>query len=285
MIAKVTNLTATSWGEGRIDVFGVDPVTGNILQLLFKNGSWANPNVIPNPFQGTRFEGYITACSWGDDRIDIFGADSKGQLLHYFYGGFIPRWQSEILGNQGLTGQMTACSWGPQRIDIFGLNASKDRMIQYYFDGSWEGPISHDYTDVLWIGKFNPFAQAITSASWGPDRIDIFGQDSSGTMEQIYFDGGWHGAILDPTTTTPISACAPEFGYVDTFSFDSKGNILHYFYDGAWKTKTIDNPFPGQNWTLQAASSWGKGRIDLFGMDESGKWRHVVHGWVPDDLP
>ena len=33
---------------------------------------------------------------------------------------------------------------GPNRIDIFGLNASRDRMIQYYFDNSWEGPVSHD---------------------------------------------------------------------------------------------------------------------------------------------
>lgn len=41
MTTKVTNLTATSWGKGRIDVFGVDPITGNILQLIFEGGSWA----------------------------------------------------------------------------------------------------------------------------------------------------------------------------------------------------------------------------------------------------
>jgi len=289
-MAKVTNLTACSWGEGRIDVFGVDRDTGNILQLLFENGSWANPNVIPNPFQGTRFQGYITACSWGKGRIDIFGADSEGQLLQYYYGGIVlPTWNAKILGHQGLTGQMTACSWGEERIDIFGLNATQDRMIQYYYDGSWEGPVSHDYTQVikakLIYGTFKPFAQTITSASWGSGRIDIFGQDSSGKMEQLYYDGSWGGSILDPTTTTAISACAPRSGHVDTFSLDSNCNILHVYYNGIWKSETVDNPFPSQNWTLQAASSWGKGRIDLFGLDEAGKWLHVVHDWVPEDLP
>lgn len=288
MTLEVGNLTACSWGEGRIDVFGVALNTGNLLQLKFENGSWAGPIEIPNPFQerNTQFQGYITACSWGKGRIDIFGADSRGQLLQYYYDG---TWNAEILGQPGLTGQMTACSWGEGRIDIFGLNDSRDRMIQYYYDGSWEGPVSHDYTQVikakLFFGTFKPFAQTITSASWGSGRIDIFGQDSSGKMEQLYYDGSWHGAILDPTTTTAISACAPESGYVDTFSLDSKGNILHIFYDGQWKSKTIDNPFPGHNWTLQAASSWRKGRIDLLGLDEAGKWLHVVHDWVPEDLP
>lgn len=284
MITKVTNLTATSWKKGRIDVFGVDPATGNILQLYFENESWSTA-VLPNPFQGTRFEGYITACSWGENRIDIFGADSNGQLLHFYYGGFISRWQHEILGKQGLVGQLTACSWGDNRIDIFGLSPDRKTMIQYYFDGSWEGPISHDYTNIFTFGTFNPFAQAITSASWGPGRIDIFGQDSTGKMEQIYFDAGWHGAILDPTTMNPISSCAPENGYVDTFSIASNGDILHYFYDGAWKTKTLENPFPTKTWTLQCASSWGKGRVDLFGLDQAGNWLHLAHGWVPEELP
>ena len=285
-----TNLTACSWGEGRIDVFGIDPTTGNIQQMYFENEGW-NTHVIPNPFQGieTRFQGYITSCSWGENRIDIFGADSGGQLLHYYYdSGWKP---GESLDKQGLTGQMTACSWGPNRIDIFGLNASRDRMIQYYFDGSWKGPISHDYTDVLTFGKLPEFAGAIACASWGSSRIDIFGQDSSGKMQQVYYDGGvisWHGAILDPTTsptTAVISACAPGTDNVDTFWRDDKGKLQHYYYDGSWRPQsTIDDPFPGRNWTLQTASSWGKYRIDLFGIDDAGKWLHFAHGWVPEVL-
>lgn len=180
---------------------------------------------------------------------------------------------------------MTACSWGPKRIDIFALNATKDRMIQYYFDDSWEGPVSHDYTEVLLIGKLNPFAFGINCASWGSNRIDIFGQDSTGIMEQIYYDGGWHGATLPQNNLTPIVVCAPESNHVDTFSIDPTGDILHVYYDGQWKTKTIDNPFPGQDWTLQSACSWGKGRIDLFGLDGAGKWLHVAHGWDPEALP
>jgi hypothetical protein len=290
-MTQVTNLTACSWGEGRIDVFGVDPATGNVQQLIFEDGRWQT-NLISNPFQGlgTQFQGYITACSWGDQRIDIFGADSAGQLLHFYYGGVVLNsWTQESLGKQGLTGQVTACAWGENRIDIFGLNTARDRMIQYYFDGKWEGPVSHDYTNIFRISTFNQFAQGITCASWGPGRIDIFGQDSTGKMEQIYFDSGWHGAILEPTTsptTAAISSCAPDDNSVDTFWIDSNGDIQHYYYDGAWRPqKKIDNPFPGKNWTLQTASSWRKGRIDLFGMDEAGTWLHVAHGWVPEDLP
>ena len=276
MMTKVTNLAACAWAEDRIDVFGVDPTTGNIQQLYF-DGSW-NRTVIPNPFQsmGTQFQGYITACSWGAERIDIFGSDAGGQLLHYYYGGFVlNRWSHESLGKQGLAGQMTACSWGKNRIDIFGLNATRDRMIQYYFDGNWEGPVSHDYeNDHFRMSGLKPFVGNITSASWGPSRIDIFGQDASGVVEQVYYDGGWASAFLEPTTSPTdavISACAPDNGSVDMFWKDSDGNIQHYYYDGAWRPqKTIDNPFAGRNWTLQTACSWGKGRIDLLSVTGRG---------------
>jgi len=286
-MTTVTNLTACSWGKNRIDVFGVDPTTGNIQQLYFENERWKT-NVIPNPFQtsNTQFQGYITACSWGEKRIDIFGSDSAGQLLQYYYDG---SWESgEILGKQGLTGQMTACSWGKDRIDIFGLNGARDRMIQYYYDGSWEPAVSHDYTKVLAFGTLPEFAGAITCASWGPGRIDIFGQASTGIMQQVYFDSGWYGSTLDPTTsptTAVISSCGPGSDNVDTFWRDNAGDIQHYYYDGSWRPqKKIDNPFPDRNWTLQTASSWGKGRIDLFGLDDAGKWLHVGHGWVPEEL-
>lgn len=282
-----TNLTACSWGEGRIDVFGVDPTTGNIKQMYFENERW-HTNVIPNPFQtiGTRFQGYITACSWGQKRIDIFGTDSGGQLLHYYYDG---SWeQGESRGNQKLSGQMTACSWGPNRIDIFGLNANRDTMYQYYYNNGWQPVYSHDYTKVLAIGTLPKFAGPIACSSWGPGRIDIFGQDSSGGLVQVYYDGGWEGATPDATTsptTALISTCAPGTENVDIFWRDDKGKLQHYYYDGSWRPQiTMDDPFPGRNWTLQTASTWGKGRIDLFGIDDAGKWLHFAHGWVPEVL-
>ena len=295
-MTRVTNLTACTWGEGRIDVFGVDPTTGNIYQMSFERDGWAN-NIILNPFQtmGTQFQGYITACSWGGERIDIFGSDASGQLLHFYSIGVGPNSSDvENLGKQGLAGQMTACSWGRNRIDIFGLNVTRDQMIQYYYDGKWEGPVSSNYeqNSARMVG-LRPFVGNITCASWGPNRIDIFGQDSSGVVEQVYYDGGWAygwGSVFHTATTSPtnavISACAPDNGSVDLFWNDSDGNLQHYYYDGAWRAqKTINNPFPGRNWTLQAACSWGNRRIDLFGLDQAGDWLHVAHGWVPENLP
>ena len=51
-------------------------------------------------------------------------------------------------------------------------------------------PVSHDYEkDDFRTAGLKPFVGNITSASWGPNRIDIFGQDSSGVVEQVYYDG------------------------------------------------------------------------------------------------
>ena len=194
--------------------------------MSFERDGWAN-NIILNPFQtmGTQFQGYITACSWGGERIDIFGSDASGQLLHFYSIGVGPNSSDvENLGKQGLTGQMTACSWGRNRIDIFGLNVTRDQMIQYYYDGKWEGPVSSNYeqNSARMVG-LRPFVGNITCASWGPNRIDIFGQDSSGVVEQVYYDGGWAygwGSVFHTATTSPtnavISACAPDNGSVDT---------------------------------------------------------------------
>ncbi len=104
-------LTVVSWGTNRIDVFGIGK-SGNVLQLWW-DGSWHWSNLgnsfssevtkrlgpphsyrasVGEPYQlwkrereRDRFAGPITANSWSEGRIDIFGFGESGNVLQLWF--------------------------------------------------------------------------------------------------------------------------------------------------------------------------------------------------------
>lgn len=115
-------LTAVSWGPNRIDVFGPGR-SGNVLQLWW-DGAW-HWDDLGNAFTGEvrgrcgpphefgasvgepyqlwrrertrdRFAGVVTAASWGEGRIDVFGFGETGHVLQLW---FDRGWHWSDLGN------------------------------------------------------------------------------------------------------------------------------------------------------------------------------------------
>src|SRR5258706_14619430 len=71
--------SATSWGSGRLDIFGVDNVPANpTLQHWFWQNSWLGPDLIGGSLN-LNFS--PSPVSWAAGRLDIFGVDGNTAAL------------------------------------------------------------------------------------------------------------------------------------------------------------------------------------------------------------
>jgi hypothetical protein len=185
-------ITATSWGPHRLDVFGMG-LDGNVKHLEFDgSGLWAWKTV-PQQFPaGQRFTGQLAATAWGTNRIDVFGFGQDGGLRQIWWNG--TTWQGTTLGNpfgsSPLAGQLAATSWGANRIDVFGVGVDGN-IKQVTWNGGWSS--TH-------LGNGFPggamFAGPIAATSWkGADRIDVFGLRGGATggdvLQLTYPPGTW----------------------------------------------------------------------------------------------
>jgi phospholipase C len=262
-------LAACSWGQNRIDTFGLDSA-GSVLQMYW-DGAWHWAN-LGNRFAGTQFAGELTACSWGENRIDTFGLDAAGNVLQLAWDGAW-HWNnlgSHFAGGARFAGELAACSWGKNRIDVFGLDTA-GHMLHLYWDGAWH-----------WENLGNGFAGGarlagqLTACSWGKNRIDVFGLDAGGNVLQLWWDGAWHwnnlGSHFSGTKFAgQLAASSWGENRIDMFGVDAGGNVLQLAWDGSWHWDNLGNHFSGTKFAGQlTACSWGKNRIDVFGLAAGG---------------
>jgi hypothetical protein len=71
-----------------------------------------------------------------------------------------------------VTGGLAAASWGPQRLDIFGVDAA-GHVQHMWYDPTLPNTMNG------WGAGWEDIGGAVTgglaAASWGPQRLDIFG--------------------------------------------------------------------------------------------------------------
>lgn len=259
-------LTATSWGNGRVDLFGLDK-DGKVLQFFFADGSW-RIHLLGNGFQNNRFKSRPTAVSWGPNRIDLLGLGNNEKILHLYWDG--RKWHWEQFGHQFkkdfFKGSITAVSRGEGKIDLFGPGRS-DRLLQLAINGKKK----HWYD--LGNGFSNDrFTGGISAASWSKDRVDIFGLGSkNGNLLQASWDGRWHWYDLgdrfsNDRMTGPLAVVSTGEGKLDVFSSSLKSGLLQLQWrNGRWTPRIRGNGFSKGGLTPLAATSWDGGRIDVFG--------------------
>jgi hypothetical protein len=73
---------AVTWAAGRLDVFGVDGDTTELLHWWWDNG-WGGPEAL-----GGKLSSSPRAVSWASGRLDVFGADAFTSGLLHWWGPF-----------------------------------------------------------------------------------------------------------------------------------------------------------------------------------------------------
>ncbi len=216
----------------------------------------------------------LAAASSGYNRYHIFGLNDQGEVTLLRWNG---EWHRNNLGKPSgdakpFAGGLTATSWGRKnRYDVFGV-ASDGSITQLWWDCKWHWsnlgkPEDHNLA---------PFTKStrLTSASWGSNRVDVFGVADDGNITQIWWDGQWHWSNLgkapegvSPFTGT-IAACSWGEGRYDIFGVGLHDKITQLYWNGAqWIWANLGKS-PQEIPSLIAhsvtATSLGENRIDVF---------------------
>jgi len=134
-----------------------------------------------------------------------------------------------------------------------------------------------------WGALGGSIASAPASASWGPNRVDVFATDSGGSLVHKWWDGyswnGWENLGGNLTSAPTVAAWSPN--RLDVFGRASNGTLAHKWWDGrAWSAwESLGGGVVGD----PAAVSWSGGRLDVFvrGTDNRLYHRWFGGGWAP----
>ncbi len=108
--------SAVSWAPNRLDVFGIDADTSQLVHWWWDNG-WGGPELL-----GGNLASAPSAVSWGPNRLDIFGIDADtNQLVHWWWDN---GWGGPELLSGNVTYGVSAVSWASGRLDVFGIDSS-----------------------------------------------------------------------------------------------------------------------------------------------------------------
>lgn len=226
-----SQLAATSWGEGRLDVFAINANDSALLHKYWDGSQWNPSDGLEN--LGSNLTGGVTAVSWNTSRLDVFATGAQKELLHIYYDGTVwSKWE-DINASVALS-EPTVSSWGPNRLDVFATGLDDGHLWHAAWDGSqwlaWEdlggtdliGPVAatswgpnridivalakdNSYYYKYWDGnQWNPtdntlypkggnFSSLPTLASWGVNRLDIFGVTNDAQLgHQTWYGSGWY---------------------------------------------------------------------------------------------
>jgi FAD/FMN-containing dehydrogenase len=120
-------LAATSWGVGRVDVFGVG-VSGRLLHWWQDGGSTFHEALTarwPDAFSADlRYAGPMVVSARGERRLTLVALLRGGELMRFDYDG---RWSSRSLGRRlfdgrRIVGGLSGVATGASRFDLLGID-------------------------------------------------------------------------------------------------------------------------------------------------------------------
>ncbi|EMC96273.1 hypothetical protein BAUCODRAFT_24080 [Baudoinia panamericana UAMH 10762] len=226
----------------------------------------------------------ISANSWGNGRIDVFGVAANGSILHKYHGpdGFEPLNPpfENFLGK--VISTPTSVSWRENRLDYFvvGTNGSLYNRFWNADDSSWQ---PWPYHEVLKGSNEGKDFVSVSAASWGSGRLDIVGMTKNGSYLHMYYDGsnfqGWETFGGNFSSAPYIIAPWKGQQRFDVFGLSSNGTLVHNYFDGSnykpgyaqWEAL----PGPVKMTSAPVASSWGASDLDAWAVGEDGQLYHT----------
>lgn len=143
--------TAISWGQNRLDVFGIDYDSGALLHIAWDGSQWLPADNFSTPAAGVECTGTVAATSWSANRIDVVVLGTDGNYYYKFWDGtqWLPK-DSYVARPSPFISSPAVVSWGDNRLDIYGVG--DDSMLKHltwygngwYPENGWEtlgGPL------------------------------------------------------------------------------------------------------------------------------------------------
>ena len=255
-------VAASSWGEGRLDLF-VRGIDGALYHRYGGGSSWS---------AWERLDGELTsapaAVSWGPGRIDVFALGNDSALWHIWGDG--STWSDwESLGGNW-TSAPAVSSAGENSMNVF-VRGEDNALWHIWWDGSQS----------KW-GSWESFGGELTSApaavSWGPGRIDVFarGKDND-LIHRWYASSTWSDwESVDGILNSAPSVSSPGEYILDVFIRGEDNALYIIRWDGQQSKWGSWQPLGGELTSAPAAVYSGSSRTDIFAR---GTNNTLVHKW------
>lgn len=254
---------ATSWTEGRLDVFGRGG-GGQAFGNYFDRGtgaSWPDWSALPG---SAGLRSTPTVSSWSNGRLDVFAVGSDQRMKHWWFDRLGDnRWRGpETLGTTTFAGPPSVVSWDAGRIDVFARDTNNNLRHNYV----QHGVIAWPAWEVLGAG----LAGDPAAVAWSAGRWDVFAVHATGNLRHWYFDrqtdGSWHGPeVLGTTTFTGTPAVVSwGRGRIDVFARDTNDDLRHNYVQSGQATWPAWATLAANLGSSPTAVSWAAGRLDVF---------------------
>ncbi|KAI0503382.1 hypothetical protein F5B22DRAFT_550979 [Xylaria bambusicola] len=218
----------------------------------------------------------ISAVSWGDPRVDIFGWADDKSIWHKFYTGY--DWQPEKF--ERIPSESTSCpavsSWAYGRLDLVWVSHADETVIHKWFGGGSWGPSWKEANNLGGYGDID----LIETISWGENRLDIVGNAFNGSFlhkawtGDSYYPSGEEWENLGGNFSGLPSIGSWGENRLDVVGISAvTGSLFHKYWDGSGWSQWEDlegGPFIG----TPAVSSWSSNRLDLWALDENAELNH-----------
>jgi hypothetical protein len=168
------NVAVSSWGPGRLDIFGLSQQYGEIWHVAYDSsiGGWQAWEDLGGV--GTSMP---AAVSWGNGRIDLFVRGTDNAIYTKAWIGY---WYPAQAGWYGLGGDMssgpTVASYQPNRLDVFATSAIDGNLLHRTWDNNWQ-----PWGTMGFAAPSQPAA-----ISWGLGRIDLWARDTTQNVWQTW---------------------------------------------------------------------------------------------------
>jgi hypothetical protein len=287
--------------QNQIDIFVVD--NNSQIETSWWDGNW-HPFYTIKPTNGTysvQPGTLVAAVSRYPEHIDLFFANSSGNLVTLWWDVSTNVWSQTLLGNPNVVSpqaRVTALSRSPDQLDVFAADQNGAVQIaSWNANSGWQGPGPIPGSQV------HPGTQIAAVARW-PWHIDIFASGNDGSVQSYWWDanvnnGNWNtvaGGVMPSGTTyagAGVAAALQGSSKIDVFatqsSFVGTTNLVGTWWDdavgGSWQKHLYTVP-GRQIWTpgelLHAVSRY-RGEVDIFGLQGDGSvlttyWK-LASGW------
>lgn len=258
---------ATSWGNGRIDLFGVlNGLDYSLVHFWFDQGSWQGWESLGKPFG-----------IWNGTPIPLDGSENSAVQFQ----------MSAESGGWTFLSKPACCSWGPNHLDIFAVAIHPpDPFLPHaplivhlsWDNNQWSLWDAVDLPTLPILAGTGPAA-----ASWGEGRIDLFVVGQDNFLHHAWFDtenqgtGAWSpswenlGAPPDGVLiVNSPSVSAWSEGRLDVFACGTDQALWHIWFDGIW------HPWESLGGVILSdpgSAAWNPGRLDVFAAAQDfGLW-------------
>jgi Repeat of unknown function (DUF346) len=183
-------VSAVSWGLERLDAFAIYPNEKRLRHWWYElSAGWASGGA-PEFLVGHGLKYTPNAVSWGPHRLDVFAIGSGGDLQHWWWPGDGAVWGGpQPLGSDALGHPPVAVSWGSGRLDAFAardFGGGLGQVVHWWFPngGQWGGP--EFLPGEIRVGALG--SPAVSVASWGANRLDVFGVGADASLRHWWID-------------------------------------------------------------------------------------------------